>query len=212
MARITDTGPETTHPKTITSVGLSCHSGPRSDHRGERDMMTRRSTRLLNAALAGAESGLYVFPVAPRGKTPAVRDWEQVATRDSEQIRAWWAARPYIGAAVGRSAIVVIDLDTGRGEPTPEEFLGAGGGRDVLTTLASQANQPTPWNTYTVGTPTGGAHLYFGAPDGLTLRNTAGVLGWKIICRRSSLSVVSALRECEPRKARGWRVCPRGGL
>jgi hypothetical protein len=84
--------------------------------------MATRSTRLRDAALAAVESGLYVFPVVPRGKTPAVRNWEQAATRDPEQINDWWTQRqPYnIGAAVGRSGIVVIDLDHGRGEAPPE--------------------------------------------------------------------------------------------
>ncbi len=66
MARFTDTGTEPTLPKTGTSVGLTCHSGQQGDHRRERGTMTRRSTRLLDAALVAAESGLYVFPVTPR--------------------------------------------------------------------------------------------------------------------------------------------------
>ncbi len=195
MARTTDTGTESTLPKTGTSVGLTCHSGQQGDHRRERGTMTRRSTRLLDAALAAAESGLYVFPVTPRSKIPAVRDWEQVATRDPEQIRTWWAARPYnIGAAVGRSGLVVIDLDLdhGRGEPPPDEFAGAAGGREVLAMLAGRAGEPAPFNTQTTTTPTGGSHLYFRAPAGLTLRNTVGVLGWRIDTRAHGGSIIVA--------------------
>jgi hypothetical protein len=140
-----------------------------------------------------AESGLYVFPCVPRGKTPAVRLWEQVATRDRDQINQWWEKAPYnIGAAAGRSGLVVVDLDDGRGDPAPEPFTGATGGRDVLAMLAERAGQPPPFNTWTVATPTGGAHLYFRAPQRLALRNSAGALGWRIDTRAHGGYVVAA--------------------
>jgi hypothetical protein len=114
-----------------------------------------RSTRLRDAALEAAESGLYVFPCIPRGKTPAVRNWEQVATRDPDQINQWWTQGPpwNIGAAIGRAGLVVVDLDHGRGEAAPEPFTGATGGRDVLAMLAERAGQPAPFDTWTVSTP-----------------------------------------------------------
>jgi hypothetical protein len=152
-----------------------------------------RSTRLLDAALNAADDGLYVFPVVPRGKTPGIREWEHHATRDRQQITQWWDRRPWnIGAAVGRSGIVVLDLDTSRGDTPPEEFAGATSGYDVLCTLAVRAGEPAPLDTYTVATATGGAHLYFRAPGGLSLRNTAGVLGWKIDTRAAGGYVVAA--------------------
>jgi hypothetical protein len=152
-----------------------------------------RTTRLRDAALAAARFGLYVFPCVPRGKVPAAKGWEAEATRDEEQISTWWQDRPYnIGAAVGRSQLVVIDLDHGRGEAAPDEFAGAAGGIDVLETLAERAGQPAPWDTYSVSSPTGGLHLYFRAPAGSTFRNTAGELGWKIDTRAHGGFVIAA--------------------
>ncbi|MGQ0480405.1 MAG: bifunctional DNA primase/polymerase [Pseudonocardia sp.] len=118
--------------------------------------MTRRPTRLRDAALAAADFGLHVFPCIPRGKTPAVSSWEQAATRDRDQITAWWAqVPPYnIGAAAGRSGLVVIDLDDGRGDPAPDPFAGATSGRDVLAMLAERAGEPAPFDTWIVSTPT----------------------------------------------------------
>lgn len=165
------------------------------------------STRLRDDALTASDSGLFVFPCVPRGKVPAVRDWEHTATRDPEQIRKWWdhpAPAWNIGAAVGRSGIVVIDLDIAGDEPAPEPFAGATGGADVLARLAANAGEPIP-TTWTVSTPSGGSHLYFYAPRGHELRNTAGVLGWKIISSRCGFWLVSVLFGCEPREARGPR-------
>jgi hypothetical protein len=102
-----------------------------------------------------------VFPVWPKGKLPAVEDWENAATRDPDQIRAWWKARPYnLGSAVGRSRIVVVDLGQARGDAPPPGFPGATGGAEVLARLAEAAGQPDPTGTYSVTGPTGGEHRY----------------------------------------------------
>jgi hypothetical protein len=154
-----------------------------------------RSTRLRDAALAAAASGLWVFPCVPRGKVPAVKAWEQTATRDPELIERWWRQRPFnIGAAVGLSGLIVIDLDQGCEQPAPEEFAGAKSGIDTLRMLAQRAGQPAPWDTYSVSSPTGGLHLYFRAPEGSRLRNTVGEagLGWKIDTRAHGGFIVAA--------------------
>ena len=153
-----------------------------------------RSTRLRDAALDAAESGLYVLPCIPRGKTPALRHWEQVATRDPDQINQWWSQGPpwNIGAAIGRAGLVVIDLDHGRGEPAPEPFTGATGGRDVLAMLAERAGRPAQFDTWTVSTPSSGTHLYYRAPEAFVPANSAGVLGWKIDIRSRGGLVIAA--------------------
>jgi hypothetical protein len=155
--------------------------------------MTSRTRHLLHAAQRAADTGLYVFPVAPAGKIPAITRWEQRATRDRRQLTAWWT-RPFnIGAALGRSNLVVIDLDmVSDGEEPPTEFAGATGGRDVLAMLAARTGHPAPFNTYTVSTPSGGSHLYYRAPAGRALRNTSGVLGFKIDSRGHGGFVVVA--------------------
>jgi hypothetical protein len=101
---------------------------------------------LGQAALAAARGGHYVFPVQPRSKVPAIKAWEQAATRDPEQIRDWWTQQPRqnIGIAIGRAGMIVIDLDT-RPEQTPSpRWTGARNGADVLARLAQEAGEPLP--------------------------------------------------------------------
>jgi hypothetical protein len=123
------------------------------------------------------------LPARP-GECPALRNWEQRATTDKRQIYRWWAgAEANVGVATGRSGLVVIDLDDGRGATAPERFVGARNGRDVLVMLAAEVGAQVPTDTYEVATPSGGSHLYFRSPPGLVLRNTVGSLGWKIDSR-----------------------------
>jgi hypothetical protein len=145
--------------------------------------------RLLWAATAVAERGWHVFPCQPGGKRPALRaDWEHRATTDTARIARCWATGPFnIGVACGPSGLVVIDLDTPKpGQAKPAEWehdTGVGDGADVLAALCEQARQPWPSETFTVATPSGGTHLYFTAPPGTQLRNTAGRLAWLIDTR-----------------------------
>ena len=149
--------------------------------------------RLPRAALAAARSGLYVFPVCPYGKAPAVRGWEHAATTDPSVITAWWRARSYnIGIATGPSRLLVVDLDTARDTIPPPQWAGSRSGEDVLRMLAADAAQPYPGHTFTVTTPSGGRHLYFRMPTAAALRNTAGRLGWKIDTRGHGGFVVAA--------------------
>lgn len=149
--------------------------------------------RLMRAALDATERGWYVFPLHVRRKIPSLRrDWENVSTRDPDTIWNWWSHAPFnVGIATGRSGLVVIDLDTGKGDP-PAEWAAdrVTHGRDVLHILAERAGQQTPLDTFTVATPSGGLHLYFAAPAGLDLRNTTGKLGWRIDTRAHGGQVV----------------------
>jgi hypothetical protein len=135
-----------------------------------------------------------VFPVQPRGKSPALgEDWQTLATRDPAQITAWWTARPFnVGIETGRSGLLVVDLDPARGHTAPDEWAGATGGREVLERIANAAAEAVPDQTYTVTTPSGGTHLYFRQPNGLALRNTQGSLGWRIDTRGHGGYVVGA--------------------
>lgn len=164
--------------------------------------------RFLAAALAAADRGWSVFPLVPGGKTPAVRDWETRATSDRRQVYRWWAgdASHNVGVAAGKSGLVVIDLDGGRGDAPPERFVGARDGRDALAVLAAAAGAELPTDTYTVATP-GGCHLYFRAAQGLELRNTAGTLGWRIDTRAHGGYVVAAGSR---RDGRSYRLTHRG--
>ncbi|MBC3189460.1 bifunctional DNA primase/polymerase [Pseudonocardia sp. C8] len=161
--------------------------------RRARPRLDREVARLRRVALDAAAAGLYVFPVQPGGKLPAVprhsaercrrrgicaeghQGWEQRATRDRAQICRWWSgdesARFNVGIACGPSGIVVIDLDTST-EPVAD-WGGATTGREVLDQLAARHGE-TLTDTYSVRTPTDGEHVYYRMPEGLQLRNTHG--------------------------------------
>jgi hypothetical protein len=166
----------------------------------------------LQAALAAADRGWSVFPLARGGKRPALHGvdncprggacanghvgWEQRATADPEVIRGCWNTRGFnIGVATGPSGLVVVDLDTPKPGVVASENLRLPGvvtGEDVLAVLCDQAGQPLPYDTHTVRTPTGGRHLYFQAPACQPLRNTSGKLGWLIDTRAHGGYVVGA--------------------
>lgn len=148
---------------------------------------------LLDAALDAADRGWSVFPLVRAGKIPAIRDWEQRATRNRRQIHRWWSVRTAsnVAVAAGKSGLVVVDLDQAGGGRPPERFAGARDGWDVLSMLAAEAGVEPPSDTFTVATP-GGCHLYFRAPAELELRNTAGSLGWRIDTRGHGGYVVAA--------------------
>ncbi|MFH8368861.1 bifunctional DNA primase/polymerase [Streptomyces sp. NPDC018031] len=153
------------------------------------------SADFLTAALDAAERGWPVFPLRPGGKRPAGhaedrcpgtgrcagghRTPEQRATTDPDLIRAAWSKRPYnVAIATGPARLVVVDLDTLK----PKDLIGTPDGVTTFKALCERAGQAVP-HTYRVRTPSGGTHLYFTAPDGIRLRNTAGTLGTRIDTR-----------------------------
>ncbi|MFF4949761.1 bifunctional DNA primase/polymerase [Streptomyces chattanoogensis] len=150
----------------------------------------------LASALDAASRGWHVFPLRPGDKRPAIRDWETRATTDPDRITRCWTHAPYnIGIATGPSKLVVVDLDTAKheddGPPAAWAQPGIHDGRDVFAALCERHQQPSP-GTHVVRTGGGGLHLYFTAPDGMELRNTAGKLGWKVDTRANGGYVVAA--------------------
>lgn len=188
-------------------------------------------------ALCLVELGWRVFPLRPHTKrwpalhghthcpgTGVCRDghqgWEQRATTDPTRIQRCWAETPYnIGLATGPSGLVVLDLDQPKdGDKLPDGWstLGVRSGAEVLDRLAGRADETLP-ETYTVTTPSGGKHLYFRAPAGISFRNTGRKLGPLIDTRAGGGYVVapgSTLPEgsydlyddTEPAELPGWLV------
>ncbi|MEV5779897.1 bifunctional DNA primase/polymerase [Streptomyces sp. NPDC052287] len=155
----------------------------------------------LTAALDAASRDWRVFPLIPGDKRPAVSDWETRATTDPDRItQAWTAGAFNVGIATGPSGLIVIDLDKPKhpGDTPPAAWAqhGVTDGADVLAVLCTGHSQPFPGDTYTVRTWSGGTHLYFLAPEGEPLRNTAGDsargLGWKVDTRARGGLVVGA--------------------
>ncbi|MGF1342834.1 bifunctional DNA primase/polymerase [Streptomyces flavovirens] len=162
------------------------------------------STHLLTAALDAAERGWHVFPLRPGDKRPALhgeavcpligdcagghRKWEDRATTDPDRIRTAWSTGAFnIGIATGPSGLVVVDLDM----PKPNSSTGTPCGVTTFTALCERAGQAVP-TTYRTRTASGGHHLYFTAPPGTRLSNTAGRLGKLIDTRAHGGYVVAA--------------------
>ncbi|MFD8629181.1 bifunctional DNA primase/polymerase [Streptomyces hygroscopicus] len=168
--------------------------------------MTSRQ-RLLSAALSAAARGWHVHPLRPGSKGSALHGeracpqtgecadghvkWEQRATTDPGRIRRAWAVSAFnVGIATGPSGLVVVDLDV------PKEEGGKGSedapsGATSFAALCERAGQPIPL-TYTVRTPSGGLHLYYAAPPGTHLRNSARTLAPNVDTRAWGGNIVAA--------------------
>jgi hypothetical protein len=143
---------------------------------------------LMKAALDAAERGWHVFPLRPGTKRPALHGtaacprtgpctnghlkWEQRATTDPDRIRAAWSQAPFnVGIATGPSGLLVVDLDV----PKDKGSSDTSDGVTAFQALCERAGHPVP-TTYRTRTASGGQHLYFTAPDGIRLTNTAGTI------------------------------------
>jgi len=127
-------------------------------------------TDRLAHALALAADGFYVFPLLAGQKVPGRgMRFKELATRDREQIHAWWNGQPdaNIGIYTGRfgdnQALVVVDVDVKKGKD----------GRDSLVVLELDGCDFP--ETRTQQTPSGGHHqIYFHSEP---LRQGVDVLG-----------------------------------
>lgn len=158
---------------------------------------------LLSAALAAAGRGWPVIPLHPGSKVPALhgerrcprtgdctdghKTFEQRATTDPQRIERCWAAGAFnVGIATGPAGLLVVDLDTVKA--TDEK--GAPDGAANFLALCERAGHPAPV-TRTIRTASGGRHLYFTAPPGVRLGNTAGTLAPRIDTRAWGGQVVA---------------------
>ncbi|MFD9189665.1 bifunctional DNA primase/polymerase [Streptomyces phaeochromogenes] len=159
---------------------------------------------LLDAALNAAEHGWRVFPLRPGTKRPALhgeascpgtgpcasghRKWEQRATTDADRIRATWARGPFnVGIATGPSGLLVVDLDM----PKLNSSADTPDGVATFEALCERTGHAVP-DTYRTRTASGGRHLYFAAPSGMRLANTAGTLAPLVDTRAWGGYVVAA--------------------
>ncbi|QGV79784.1 bifunctional DNA primase/polymerase [Streptomyces ficellus] len=145
---------------------------------------------LLRAALDAAECGWHVFPLRPGSKRPALhgedncprtgpcgdghRKWEERATTEPDRIRRAWGERPFnVGITTGPSGLLVVDLDMPKTKD--KSSTDTPSGVTTFQALCERAGQAVP-TTRTIRTPSGGRHLYFTAPIGVRLTNTASTL------------------------------------
>lgn len=123
---------------------------------------------LLDFALEYIASGWDVFPCR-LDKRPRVARGFHAASRDPDQVRAWWTQWPdaSIGAVVP-NALAVLDIDPRHG-----------GERTLKALEGEHGTLPT---TLTCRTGGGGTHLFFNH-TGEALRQGANVLGQGIDTR-----------------------------
>ena len=134
----------------------------------------------LQSALAWAERGYRVFPLALDSRRPAEPgwDWSANASTDPEMIAFWWGTGDWnIGCCTG-GGVVVVDLDQKNDHDGIGAYMERGG---TFSTLA-------------VRTTTGGMHLYF-AGDG---RNSAGKVAPKAKAGGKLKTVTANARGASP--------------
>jgi hypothetical protein len=141
----------------------------------------------MDAALGYARRGLAVFPcwpvlpmLAPRtgfmcgcGKLtcespgkhplgPLVRNGLSAASKDIDQVREWWTARPDANVAIATGDVIVLDVDPRhRGDRS-------------LGELEHKHGALPPTRRVRTG---GGVHIYFKPPPNITIKNSTGKLG-----------------------------------
>ncbi len=141
--------------------------------------MNGASVTPLDAALAYAARGWYVFPcrekdgapctdrkgktIIPMAKSPYTSHGVKDATTDPERIRTWWGRWPgaAIGLDCGRSGLLAVDIDVKHGHNGPAKWASLG-----IADAGALLSQ----------TPSGGQHVIF-AQNGTKLGNTSGRLG-----------------------------------
>jgi putative DNA primase/helicase len=99
------------------------------------------------------------------GKHPRGKAWQERATWDQDQLKAWWRKHPgsNVGLACGATAhdwaLVVLDVDGEPGERSLEQLL-----------IEHGQELPQTWEVRS-GRADGGRHLYWRAPVEVGLRN-----------------------------------------
>lgn len=119
-----------------------------------------------------------------------------VATTDPDQVADWFTRYPdmNLGLSTGPARLVVVDLDRNKaGVAPPAEYDGMGvvDGGDVFALALERYGQTFPGDTLVVGTPSGGIHLYWTLPDGVTVNKSEGAFGWNIDVRATGGYIVA---------------------
>lgn len=142
----------------------------------------------VDALLRAAAIGIHVFPCEPGGKRPIMTrkgriEWGTEATTDPDKIRWWWSKAPdaNVGVACKPSKLLVIDCDMPKPDKVmPEQYAtqDCHVGEDIFVQMAMDLGVPFPIETFTVQTPSGGAHYYYWNRADLPMTQRALLTGW----------------------------------
>lgn len=147
----------------------------------------------LAAGLASA--GFRVFPLVPNGKVPAFKDqdWKVTASDSPDRVHRLWSEAMSgdpldynIGIATG-GGLFVLDVDNKDGKS----------GAAALERLELRHGDLP--ETFTVGTASGGEHLYFRLPPEIYVRNSVSKLGDGLDVRGDGGYVVGPWSEIDGR-------------
>ena len=119
-------------------------------------------TGFIEKALAIAARGVPVFPCG-QNKAPLAAGGFKSASQDPERIKAWGRKHP--GALVGMPTghkTFVLDVDTGPAHSA-----------DGFDTMAQHGWELPATRTH--HTRSGGRHVFFALPDGVTMKSRAGI-------------------------------------
>lgn len=120
---------------------------------------TNRPATTEEWALLYAEQGLAVVPIIPGTKRPPMKDWQQKATTDPEQIRSWWSKWPEYGVGFVTGAksggVVVTDCDY-----HPERGIDGPGALEAWEMINGEL--PSSWEAVS---GSGGVHKFARAMD-----------------------------------------------
>lgn len=116
----------------------------------------------LAAALDAVRRGFAVFPIIHNGKSPAIENWQNLATTDEAQIRKWWGNTADYNIGTPTEGRLVLDIDPRKG------------GADSFAALQLTHDFPPTLRTITAS---GGFHVIYAREAHTSVRNSAGELG-----------------------------------
>lgn len=133
---------------------------------------------MLAAAIRYIDAGLAVTPIARGQKRPMITGWQKAPFPSKQQVIEWFGVEhpPNIGIRTGKAShVFVLDVDVAKGSTGGGIADGAceerASGEHTLSVLERHFGDLPP--TVRVETPSGGFHLYFRLPEGVTIRNSA---------------------------------------
>ncbi|MBA5606787.1 bifunctional DNA primase/polymerase [Duganella sp. FT3S] len=122
---------------------------------------------LPDAARTYAEAGIAIFPLVPMGKAPRIAGGFKSASSDLAQVQAWWPPGSLNNIGIPTGAVnkyIVVDIDVKNGTP----------GFESWEKLYNETGALEP--TLSSDTPSGGMHVVYSAPDGVSIGNKVGFM------------------------------------
>lgn len=145
----------------------------------------------LEHALDYARRGWAIFPLLPDSKKPAVDKWQFRATTDETQIRKWWEKEPDYNIGVRCDGRAIADIDVRKAT-------------DEIITEFAEKYLANGHKSLTVTTWSGGKHIIYSLPPGLTLSSQNDAFAHGIDLKTGSGAYVVGVGSTIQGKAYKW--------